>query len=70
MNNFENLRKFMVNQTKFYKQKKAKALTYNQIRNLLSSLNDKEDDLNLKMIIAFMYFGLLRGFEVLNVRKS
>ena len=69
-NSFANLRIFMLNVTKFYKPNRAKILTYGQIEKVLRELKNEEEDLNFKVIICLMFFGLLRGCEVLAISRD
>ena len=68
VNSFATLRVFMISLTKHYIPHKAKILTYTQIKKAISELNEGNDDMMYKMIIILMYFGLLRGTEVMNIK--
>ena len=60
----------MLNVTKFYKPNRAKILTYSQIEKVLREMKNEEEDLNFKVIICLMFFGLLRGCEVLAITRD
>ena len=49
---------------------KARILTYNQIKKAIDELDNSKDDVIYKVIVLLMYFGLLRGTEVLNVKRE
>ena len=68
INTYATLRVFMINLTKTYIPKKAKILTYQQIKKVIALLNDGKDDILYRVIVLLMYFGLLRGTEVLNIK--
>ena len=49
---------------------KAKILTFRQIKKAIAELGEDKDDIIYKVIILLMYFGLLRGTEVLNIKRG
>ena len=60
----------MLNVTKTYKPTRAKILTYSQIEKVLRQLKNEGEELNFKIIICLMFFGLLRGCEVLSISRD
>ena len=49
---------------------KAKILTFRQIKKAIAELGEDKDDIIYKVIILLMYFGLLRGTEVLSIKRD
>ena len=70
INSYATLRVFMLNLTREYMPTKARILIYKQIKKAIAELGDDKDDIIYKVIILLMYFGLLRGTEVLNIRRD